>query len=412
LQRKRGAKWGQLRGEYVEVRELAATLRAIADRHQKSLRALAEAMPGYSKSVVSERLSGEQRPERRFVDSFLRACIGDDRHALHVLGAQVMSLWEAADPDRAHRIPELEPVAEEQAFAAVPADIRQVLVAFQEIADTQHMVAQAQLSVTRHQGLAAGLGVMLDRLAGAVDGLAAERDEFRREIAARSALTAELQQTREQLIETQRRLDIAEQLREETQRRLDEALRQCEEAVRLRGVAEDRLRLALERLAETQRPSAAEIRTSATGLSDAAIALMDQSDQDTATGVLHRIEEMLRGEASALDKLRAEVVPPNRGRPIRPAPAALSGQQATDNTTASLDTLWDETYESPCGGPPQAGRRPSSQHLRLPLCRAHTAGSSTARTRPRPTACDGGPLSWPGTAASPARPWGYNACGW
>ena len=69
---KPGRRWGELRGEYAEVRQLAATLRDVADSHGVTLRALEDRM-AYGHSAISLNLSGVKRPEWDFVVSFLRA---------------------------------------------------------------------------------------------------------------------------------------------------------------------------------------------------------------------------------------------------------------------------------------------------------------------------------------------------
>jgi hypothetical protein len=93
------ARWAELRGEYVEPRELAQCLRNIVDQYRLSVRQLELRMP-YSKSVISERLSGERRPAWEFVEALVNACAGSDEEARTRLNAIARERWKAADPTR------------------------------------------------------------------------------------------------------------------------------------------------------------------------------------------------------------------------------------------------------------------------------------------------------------------------
>ncbi|TDD95312.1 helix-turn-helix domain-containing protein [Actinomadura rubrisoli] len=90
------ARWAELRGDYVEPRELAQFLRNVVDDYRLSIRQLAERMP-YSKSVISERLSGKARPEWKFVEALIDACARSDMRAKARLKADAQEKWEAAD---------------------------------------------------------------------------------------------------------------------------------------------------------------------------------------------------------------------------------------------------------------------------------------------------------------------------
>ncbi len=96
----------------------------------------------------------------------------------------------------------------------------------QETAHAQQRVASLQMSVSRHLGLVNGLMTMLDRLTAAARTLAVERDALREELQAHGGAAEELLRTRALLEETQRRLEVAEQLQAQTSRRLDDVLRQ------------------------------------------------------------------------------------------------------------------------------------------------------------------------------------------
>jgi transcriptional regulator with XRE-family HTH domain len=89
-----------LRGDAVEGRELAEALRTLVDQYGLTIRALERRMP-YSKSQISELLSGSRRPAWRFVEDLMAACVGGDENARAVLYPQLRQKWEAADPERA-----------------------------------------------------------------------------------------------------------------------------------------------------------------------------------------------------------------------------------------------------------------------------------------------------------------------
>src|SRR5207249_4226918 len=93
--------WGELRGEYEELRELARCLRTFVDQSQLSTRRLEDLMP-YSSSTISEKLSGRRRPELPFVQRLIAACANDDKEAEARMYAIAKPKWDAADPLKAH----------------------------------------------------------------------------------------------------------------------------------------------------------------------------------------------------------------------------------------------------------------------------------------------------------------------
>lgn len=89
------------------------------------------------RTSISARLSGESRPEWKFVASFLTACTGRDRQASAVLERKVRPLWEAAAPSRTHRIASAP-------SSQIPADIGVWIAAMRETAAAQQVVARLQ----------------------------------------------------------------------------------------------------------------------------------------------------------------------------------------------------------------------------------------------------------------------------
>ncbi|MFI6537961.1 helix-turn-helix domain-containing protein [Nonomuraea sp. NPDC050547] len=352
------ATWGPLRGEYVQVRELAATLRAIADQRGQTVRGLAQKIP-HSRSVISANLNGSRRPDWKFVEAFLTACAGRDQQALEVLRAKVRPLWEAADPDRATLLPvPVEAVAEEHAGQVVPAEVRQWVALLAEVAGRQHVLARAQLAVSRHQALSTGLLQMLDQLADAVAELTQERDTLRGE---RDSLLAERRQhtdlegdlirIRQELEDTQRRLEAAEQLYEQTSRRLDQSERQRAQAERLKDEALQQVQTLLRTLdaPPSLTPGTSPPPRSGSG-PQAREKLMDSFDQQAGNEILSRLDDVLADEAAGLSGLRRELIDtttapaagPERVGAERvdpPAPAGLEliGQDVPADTPDTSD---------------------------------------------------------------------------
>jgi hypothetical protein len=298
---KRGRRRSGLRGDYTEARELAGVLRDIADSRGLTLRDLEERMP-YARTSISGRLSGESRPEWKFVTSFLAACTSGDRQAAAVLENKVRLLWEAAAPNRAHEVAT-------GASVQVPADIGAWVTAMRDTAAAQQVVARLQLLASRNMSTVQGLLLMTVKLASAAQALTEERDALRLELLAHSETAGELLRTRALLDDTQRRLEAAERLLAQTSRRLDEALRQREEAERLRRVAIGQAQEARKRLVQVERHAIAfadSVRAEVQPVGDDAT-LMDGADQLLAAEILRRVDDTLSAEASAFDQLKGEL---------------------------------------------------------------------------------------------------------
>ena len=301
---KPGRKWGQIRGEYVEVRELATVLRDVADGHGLTLRDLETRMP-YGHTVISENLNGEKRPAWKFVAAFLDACAGHDQHARALLQSRVRPLWDAASPGRATRITTVPQPSGE----LIPTDLHAWVTTLRKTAVAQQAVASLQLSVSRHLALVNGLMTMLARLNEAARALTDERDALREELRTHVGAVDELVQTRMLLEETQRRLDAAEQLQAETSRRLDDALRQREKAERLKHAAFIQLEAARQRLAGLEQHSVSFIdHSSEEQESDSSDrSLMGATDQAVTAEILRHVDNTLDEEAENLSHLQSEV---------------------------------------------------------------------------------------------------------
>jgi cellulose biosynthesis protein BcsQ/tetratricopeptide (TPR) repeat protein len=322
---KPGRRWGELRGEYAEVRQFAATLRDVADSHGVTLRILESRMT-YGHSAISLNLSGVKRPDWDFVTAFLGACAGNDRHARAVLERKVRPLWDAAAPALARRVAEV--------ALPTPAELQPWIAALRDAANAQQVVANVQLSVGRHQALVGGLLEMLSRLTMAAETLTAERDEFAARLRDHTEVARELSEARTRLDETQQRLDAAEKLQAETSRRLDVALHQLEEAEQLKydaisQAAATRKRLArLERSAITAPVDPEGEDPPGEGLAD--ISLMGKADQEAAVTILQRVDDALGAEAASLEGFRSDMDKTGRA-------GQRSGGLSADNASTSPD---------------------------------------------------------------------------
>ena len=300
-----------------EAHELAGVLRDIADSHGLTLRHLEEKMP-YGRTSISVRLSGESRPEWKFVTSFLAACASGDLQASALLEGRVRPLWEAAGPARS---------VAHASSGPVPADVGAWVAAMRETAAAQQVVARLQLSASRNITMVQGLMVMIARLTAAAQTLAGERDALRGQLTTYSDTAGELLRTRAVLDDTQSRLEAAEQLLAQTSRRLDEALRQREETDRLRETAVSQAREARWRLAQIERHAIAfadSVRAEAQPDTHD-VTLMDDMDQLLAAEILRKVDDSLGAEASALDQLHGELASASRSN------VASSGGQSAES---------------------------------------------------------------------------------
>jgi hypothetical protein len=344
---KPGRKWGPLRSEYEELRELATVLRGVADGHGVTLRDLENRMP-YGHTAISENLNGAKRPEWQFVVDFLTACAGGDRHALAELERKIRPLWESAHQGRARRTL---PVATTD-DALVPSDVRTWVAQLHETVRTLQVVTELQSSVNRNFGLIQGLAYLMAQTSAAVVTLSAERDALRNELEAREADARELRQNRQLLDDTQRRLAAAERLQTEMSRRLYEALRQREEAESLKQEAVAQAEAARRRLAELEDDSVAFISHPSgwqEAVSNSVADLMGPADQAMADEILRTVDATLGDEAANLSVLQVQVTGASDAPPHT---AELSAGQSLPSASASADNdRQDRTRQSGTGTP-------------------------------------------------------------
>lgn len=142
-------RWRPLRGEHVEARALASALRALVDRTELSLAQLAVMIP-FSKSTISDKLNGQNRPQWAFVEAVVRVCAQRDSQTRLVLEAKFKKLWEQADPSHATLLPLIPPghLPETSSASALdPAFFEQL----QEIRATLNSIAAKQEATEKNQ---------------------------------------------------------------------------------------------------------------------------------------------------------------------------------------------------------------------------------------------------------------------
>jgi hypothetical protein len=376
---KPGRKWGPLRTDDGELRQLATVLRGVADSHGVTLRDLENRMP-YGHTAISENLNGAKRPEWRFVVAFLGACAGGDMLARAELERKIRPLWEAAGQGRARRTP---PVATTSA-ALIPADVRTWVVQLHETVKSLQVVTELQSSVNRNVGLIHGLTYLMVQVTTAVATLTAERDALRNDLAAREADARELHETRQILEGTQRRLAAAERLQTKMSQRLDEARRQRDEAENLKQQAIAQAEVARRRLADLEGDAVAFTSHPSDrreAVSSSAADLMGSADQAMADEILRTVDTTLGDEAANLSALQAQVIgAPEASRHV----AELSAGQSLPGASASADN--DRQDRTGPSGTGTRRRLRSSDEFRTPEWHA-------ARQRGIWNFTDSGPMS-------------------
>lgn len=179
-----------------------------------------------------------------------------------------------------------------------------------DVASTKDTVARVQESIGLHHRLIDLLYQMLRNVQQAVGTLTAERDALREELRVRDEAHAELQETRARLNDTRQRLKEAERVQAETTQRLNHVQRQRAEAEQLKKEAVEQLSRMQARLADFQHPFPSSVGRQVEQLkeaADSAAPLMGETDQQVASDVLRRVDDVLEQEAVNLNKLRGIV---------------------------------------------------------------------------------------------------------
>jgi hypothetical protein len=427
---KPGRAWGPLRGDVLEVRELAQWLRDRADESGLRLRDLAERTP-YARDFISRSINGEQRPRWEFVKAFVEACAGDDRKAREKLLDQARYRWEAADPATGTRLPVTTPLPAGSAGVARGSgrSIEELASGLHALARSQERQASALIAVTRHQAMVTGLITMTQQLHRAVVVLTAERDalrEQRDELRSRDNAAEQVAEAQRQLSDTQARLQKAEEMQHATKQRLDATLAQLAEAERLRDEAVRQAQSAHRRLAEVRQIVQPSIESNESEGAPSVLAqdgdLMGADDQWVAQAIIEDVDSLLEEGADNLSQLREDLgatgsehvtvvgnvagLSPELSGPMSDAwradNAAIVADSSTDNRWTSAEaTSSDEAHgrgerwaretqafpvvSAVWGNVPQRNKNFSSRELVLDQIRGTLGG----RPEPSPVALHG-----------------------
>lgn len=231
MQGRSGRDWGELRGDLVEVRNLAQWLREQIDGSGKTLRDLQEQLP-YGRTKISESLNGARRPDFAFVRAVIECVVVQDLRAARL--HQARTLWSQADPARAHRIQT--PVQQRTEPGGEAALARE-----RELSDQLHAALSSCAALERSLGqsrtLILMLNAMMTKLRGQVEELTAEREQLLANQAPFGSAAGQVEQQLEQAREQQERAAEA----------LARAVAERDEARHLQSLAEDQAaRLAAE----------------------------------------------------------------------------------------------------------------------------------------------------------------------
>lgn len=348
-----GAGWGPLRGEFAEMRHLAAELRSLADRHGRSPAAL-EALLPYSRSTLAERLSGASRPSWGFVERLVEICAGAAPDARDAALAGLRTLWEAADPARGG--PGTAIVPERGGGAELAASLG-------EAAEARRHTAGVDLALTTNTKYIAGLSAALVQLNEIVMRLTGERDALQRRIAeqAMSRAMRQARLTEQELEDTQRRLEEAVGAQSETQDLLAEAMRQRAEAQRLKDAAFERLETAMRRIADLDgMAAAAQAARPDAPAATGEVRLVVDEDLSGVDELLRRAGEALHREADNLEHLGSAALsgeapadgsarPARRPSPVR-TPKAWRGVPPRNRRFTGRESVLAELREGAGGG--------------------------------------------------------------
>lgn len=210
---------GQLRGEWVEVRELAQFLRNLMEDTGSTLRALAEdkSVP-YGRDAISDRISGEYRPDWEFVKQFVQACLRSDLAAQKRMLLRAERLWERAGTP-VHQV----------ADAAGPGTVvpgRDDLDARQALQRAGRNLDRVHALADRQQHTISALQFLLGSLTTATQHLAAERDALRARLEAETTARRQAERELQQLRDVRERLAAAQTRRQRAEAQLAEVHQQ------------------------------------------------------------------------------------------------------------------------------------------------------------------------------------------
>jgi hypothetical protein len=292
--------------------DLGQWLRTIADGKGLTRQDLRARMQGWSGEQVDAYLDGARRPEWAFMAAFIAVVAGREPWHREALERMIRPVWNASDAAARSK----DGAGAAAGKRVVSREGREWFAALGNVVATRQVLRRVEISVRRHEALAAALGEMLARLSQAVTSLAAQRDAQSRRQGPRpdgsrgegshgQAQTgaAEL---REEQQETQRRLSEAERLRVATVQRLNvsEGQRHHAEQLKERVIAQaEQARRRLAQLDSHPEPIFSQDAEILQITDNPANVLMGDTDRAMAEEILDRVDSVLRDEAQTLGQL-------------------------------------------------------------------------------------------------------------
>jgi WD40 repeat protein len=271
----------------VSSHELPALLQAIAEAHEVSDTALRAALGRRDTDAV---LAGTQLPTWDFVTAFVDVIAGGDRAVGGILEDLIRPVWKAActGPAGDHGTPDVAVAVQVAGQAGVWVTVNQQAAAAGQAAGHLQQAAD-QLEHWRD-----ALVSTLKKYSQTIRTLTAERDQLSAELTAQRA-------------DVQQRLARAQQLQEQTSQRLTQTEHKLEVAEQLRDEAVTQVGRFQAQLAELEnRPAPSAIAIAPPPDSDPH-RLMGLADQQLGEAILHRTDDFLRVQDSALSQQAATI---------------------------------------------------------------------------------------------------------
>lgn len=189
----------------------------------------------------------------------------------------------------------------------------------------QQGAPRSHLSVIRLHGIVEDLRYLMGKLERAASELTAAPDVLRENLQVGIHLGEEVRGVGRQLEDTLRLLEAAERLDADTSHRVDAALHQRREAEYFKEEVlayASRLRRRLAELEDPPLPTVMDDTTAQEPADTALNSLTSEGDQEVASDVLARVDNLLREEAANLERLRRQIAEAAAERPSAGGPPA------------------------------------------------------------------------------------------
>lgn len=355
-----GRGWGELRGDLIEVRALAQWMREQVDLAGMTVAQVA-ARVSFGHDKISRALNGAARPDFIVLKEILEAVVAPAY--LRVRLVEARTLWNQADPDRAHPVP-----AGSAAVARTEPAGQALIARERELSDQLFRAlsnsAELQKSLGQSHTIILTLSALVGRLRGQVDSLTRTRDQLLQERPADPGSRG-----------VEQRLKQAEEQHRRVKESLEQANRERDEARALHEVAEAKIAALTEQLAAVRDTQADEPATAVPPEQAASSAGTAGEDVDQ---VLERAGQLLEAQAAHRAEIADELIDPGdsgrRDTAERIVPGQIIGQSRLSDAAARPDpSRPSDKPDSPAGGP---GRKDVALEPANPRVRRPAPGSS------------------------------------